>query len=278
MPADRARALRELHRGPDVLVLPNVWDPLGARMLAGLGFPAVATASASVAFSLGWDDGQRIRFETMLEVIRRIASAVTVPVTADLESGWALDAQEVAENVRRAMRVGAAGINLEDSVVEGRPLLPVAVQAERLRAVRRMAREDGVPLVVNARTDVFLRGGRPREDLVAETIERGVAYREAGADCFYPIGVGDVATLAPICDAVGLPLNVLASATTAPLGELRAAGIARVSFGPALLRVGLTAMRNAVESMRRTGTYEAFGEGVLTSDEVRAWVSRGGEE
>ncbi|MGH2569580.1 MAG: isocitrate lyase/PEP mutase family protein [bacterium] len=278
VPADRAQTLRDLHRGPDLLILPNVWDPLGARMLAALGFPAVATASASVAFSLGYDDGQRIRIETMLDVIRRIAAAVAVPVTADLESGWAVDAGEVAANVRRAMRAGAAGINLEDSVVEGGALLPIEQQCARLRAVVRMAREDGIPLVVNARTDVFLRGGRPRPDLVAEAIERGIAYREAGADCFYPIGAGDVPTLAPIRDAVQLPLNVLATASTAPLHDLRAAGVARVSFGPGLLRVAVTAMRSAVESMRRTGTYEAFTDGVLTSGEIREWVSPEREE
>ena len=124
----RARTLRDLHRGPELLILPNIWDPLGARMLAALGFPAVATASASVAFSLGYDDGQRIRFETMLDVIRRIAGAVTVPVTADLEAGWAVDADEVAANVRRAMLAGAVGINLEDSLVEGGPLLPIEQQ------------------------------------------------------------------------------------------------------------------------------------------------------
>jgi 2-methylisocitrate lyase-like PEP mutase family enzyme len=247
-------------------------------MLAALGFPAVATASASVAFSLGYDDGQRIRFDTMLDVIRRIAGAVMVPVTADLEAGWAVDADEVAANVRRAMLAGVVGINLEDSLVEGGPLLPIEQQCARLRAVVRAAREDGIPLVVNARTDVFLRGGRQHPDLVAEAIERGIAYREAGADCFYPIGEGSVAALAPIRDAVQLPLNVYASAATAPLDDLRAAGVVRVSFGPGLLRVAVTAMKDAVESMRRTGTYEAFTKGTLASGEIREWVARGGEE
>jgi len=272
--AARARTLRELHHGPDLLILPNVWDPLGARMLAALGFPAVATASASVAFSLGYDDGQRIRFGTMLDVVRRVAAAVPLPVTADLESGWAEAPDELAANVRAAIRAGAAGINLEDSLVEGEPLVPLRRQCERLAAVRAAADAEGVPLVVNARTDVFLRGGRPAAELLAEAIERGLAYRDAGADCFYPIGPGDLPTIAAVLDAVDLPLNVFASAVAAPLAELRAAGVARVSLGPALLRVGVTAMKRAIESLERTGAYEAFHEGVLTSDEIRAWVSR----
>jgi 2-methylisocitrate lyase-like PEP mutase family enzyme len=242
-------------------------------MLAGLGFPAVATASASVAFALGYDDGQRIRFGTMCEVIRRIAEAVPVPVTADLESGWAVEPPDVAANVREAMQAGAVGINFEDSLIEGEPVLPIERQCERIRAIRTRADEEGIPLVINARTDVFLHGGQPHPELVAEAIERGVAYREAGADCFYPVTVGDVETLRTIRDAVELSLNVYASATAAPFDELRAAGVTRLSVGPGLLRVSITAMKRAAESLRARGTYEAFHEGMVTGAEIREWIS-----
>jgi 2-methylisocitrate lyase-like PEP mutase family enzyme len=270
---DRAGTFLDLHHAPEILVLPNVWDPLGARLLEELGFPAVATASAAVAFSLGYDDGQRIRVSTMVEVVRRIAGAVSVPVTADLEAGYAVEPETVAANVREVLRAGAVGINLEDSVTEGGELHAIELQCARIRAVRAMAVEENVPLVINARTDVFLRKeGGPRAARVTEAIERGHAYVEAGADCFYPITVGDLPTLTEIRAAVGGPLNVLATVSAASAPELEAAGVARLSFGPGLIRASITAMKNAVESLRRTGSYESFTRGTLTSDEIRAWV------
>jgi 2-methylisocitrate lyase-like PEP mutase family enzyme len=114
--SEKARVFLALHRHPRLLVLPNVWDPLGARLMEGLGFPAVATASAAVAFSLGYDDGQKIAFDVMLDAISRVCASVDVPVTADVESGYARDLDDLADNIRRVIRAGAVGINLEDSI------------------------------------------------------------------------------------------------------------------------------------------------------------------
>lgn len=270
----KAERFLELHREPKLLVLPNIWDPLGARLLESLGYPAVATASAAVAFSLGYDDGERITFEAMLDAIRRIAASVNVPLTADIERGYAEDPQDVAANVRRVLDAGAVGINLEDSVEDG-SLRPVDLQCERLRAVREMAAQEGIPLVINARTDVFMGGMEgSQEDKVTETIARAKAYLEAGADCIYPITVGDLETLKRIRAETGAPLNVYASASTAPMRELEAAGINRLSLGPGFLKAGLTAMKRVAQGLLDYGSYDAFTENAMSSDDVRCYLSK----
>ena len=202
--AAKAQRFLALHHDPKLLVLPNIWDPLGARMLESVGYPAVATASAAVAFSQGYDDGEQIPFDLMLDVIRRIAERVEVPVTADVERGFAGSPEDVAENMKRVLQAGAVGINLEDSRSEGGELLAADAQADRLRAVREMADREQIPLVINARTDVFLRDTpTSRSEKIEEAITRGRRYLEAGADCLYPIGAGDLETVRTIHFARG---------------------------------------------------------------------------
>lgn len=272
--SEKAKRLLELHDGPELLILPNVWDPLGARVLAGLGFPAVATASAAVAFSLGYDDGERISFAVMREAVHRIAGAVDVPVSADLERGYATTPAGVAAHVREILEVGAVGVNLEDSLIEGGELRPVAAQCDILRAVRQAGEDFGVHLVINARTDVFLRqGGTPPPARVQEAISRACAYREAGADCIYPIGLSDLSALMQLREATGAPLNVFASDATPSIATLKAAGIARLSLGPGLLRACTTTLKRVADQLLAGGSYDIFTRDVLTSDDIRKFLS-----
>ncbi len=271
----KAEKFLALHHEPKLLVLPNIWDPLGARLLEGLGYPAVATASAAVAYSLGYDDGQKIKFDAMLDVIERIASSVAVPMTADIERGYAEHPQEIAENIRQVMHAGAVGINFEDSSFEGGPLQPIDFQCERIQAIRNMADKEGIPLVINARIDVFMRSAdiSPSEK-IAETISRGKAYLDAGADCLYPIGPGDVETLKRIREETEAPINVYASKLAASMKELAAIGISRLSLGPGLIRASLTTMRNVAQQLLDYGPYDSFSaEDIMTSDEIRKYIS-----
>ena len=271
----KAKKFLVLHHEPKLLVLPNIWDPLGARLLEGLGYPAVATASAAVAYSLGYDDGQKIKFDAMLDVIERIASSVAVPMTADIERGYAEHPQEIAENIRQVMHAGAVGINFEDSSFEGGPLQPIDFQCERIQAIRNMADKEGIPLVINARIDVFMRSAdiSPSEK-IAETISRGKAYLDAGADCLYPIGPGDVETLKRIREETEAPINVYASKLAASMKELAAIGISRLSLGPGLIRASLTTMRNVARELLDYGPYDSFSaEDIMTSDEIRKYIS-----
>ena len=270
----KAERLRELHHGEKILVLPNIWDPGGARMMQWLGYPAVATASASIAYSLGYDDCQQITLDAMLDVVGRVAAAVNVPVTADMEWGYAEQPKEVAENMRRLLRAGAVGINLEDSVREGERLFEIDFQCARIRAVREMARQEGVPLFINARTDVFwprVPGGD--EEKFEHAVRRAKAYLDAGADGFYPIILGDLATLRRLAATVRAPINVLAPTAHATLSELEVAGIARVSLGPALMWASLSTMRKIAVDLQNYGSFDPFTRDVITTDEIKRFVS-----
>ena len=271
----KAERLSALHHGGRILVLPNIWDPGGARMMEWLGYPAVATASASVAYSLGHDDGQQITLDAMVDVVGRVATAVEVPVTADMEWGYAEQPKDVAANMRRVLRAGAVGINLEDSVREGERMLDVKFQCDRIRAVREMARQEGIPLVINARTDVFWpRVAGTDAEKLEEAVRRAKAYLEAGADCIYPIVLGDLATLKRLHEAIRAPINVLAPTCRATLRELEDAGIARLSLGPALMWASLSVMRKIAVELQHYGSFDPFTRDMITTDEIRQYVSK----
>jgi 2-methylisocitrate lyase-like PEP mutase family enzyme len=208
-----------------MLVLPNAWDVASARVLAGVpGVRALATTSGGVARALGWEDGEGTPVEEMLRVVERMAAAVSIPVTADLEAGYG-DAPRTAAG---ALDAGAAGMNLEDS--QGGALLPVEEQAHIVRAVRAAA----PPIVLNARVDVFLKGSGD----VDEAVERGNAYLAAGADCVYPIAVRDPAAIRALVEGIDGPVNILVRADT-PLDWLERVGVARVTYGAGLAAAAL---------------------------------------
>jgi 2-methylisocitrate lyase-like PEP mutase family enzyme len=235
----RADEFRAMHHGPPLLVLPNAWDVASAKAFAGLpGCRAIATSSAAVARSLGWEDGEHTPVDEMLAVVERIAAAVDVPVTADLEAGYG----DPARTAARAFALGAAGMNLEDSHNETE--LPLERQVEIIHAVRAAAPE----LVLNARVDVFLFGSGE----VSEAVERGNAYLAAGADCVYPIDAPSE-TLAALAAGIDGPINVLVSPSDTSIEELARIGVARVTFGSGLARVALDeASRLAAAAIGRT--------------------------
>ncbi|MFE0625900.1 isocitrate lyase/phosphoenolpyruvate mutase family protein [Streptomyces sp. NPDC058864] len=225
-----ARRLRALHVPGDPLVLPNVWDAASARAVADAGFPVVATGSAAVAPALGYDDGECAPAEEMLAAVARIARAVPLPVTADMERGYGMGPAELAE---RLAATGAVGCNLEDT--DHRTGL-LADAGEQAAYIARLRAEDP-DLVINARTDCFLRGGATAERL-AEAAARARAYLEAGADCVYPIGALDEATVVAVVGAVdGRPVNVISRPDGPSPARLAELGVARISFGHQLHRL-----------------------------------------
>jgi 2-methylisocitrate lyase-like PEP mutase family enzyme len=222
--SEKADAFRQMHHD-GLLVLPNAWDVGSAQALAALpGCRALATSSGAVARSLGYEDHENIPRAEMLEVVRRIAAAVEVPVTADLEAGYG----DPAGTAVLALEAGAVGMNLEDSV--GRTLFPVEQQVGTIRAVR----EAAPALVLNARVDVFLLGGG-----VDEAVERGNAYLEAGADCVYPIFASARADIEGLVRGISGPVNVLISPKAPPVAELAALGVARATWGSGLASAAL---------------------------------------
>ncbi|MET8540676.1 isocitrate lyase/phosphoenolpyruvate mutase family protein [Kitasatospora sp. NPDC004799] len=253
---EKARLLRELHRPGEPLVLANAWDVPSARLVAAAGARAVATASASVSWSLGSADGGGADREQVLARTAQVVRAVDLPVTADLEAGYADTAAGVGETVAALLATGAVGVNLED---EGRP---PAEAAERIAAARAAADAAGVPLFVNARTDVFLRGIGAPEGRFDDAVHRLRAYVEAGADGVFVPGVADPETIAALVAAVPAPLNVLAGPGAPAVAALAELGVARISLGPGLAEVAYAAVRRAAEEVYGHGTFTALAEGL----------------
>jgi 2-methylisocitrate lyase-like PEP mutase family enzyme len=251
------------------LVLPNAWDAGSARLIEVAGASAIATTSAGVSWAHGRGDGQQLRREEMIQAIRYIVRAVSVPVTADIEGGYGSGStRDVAETVRAVIDAGAVGINLEDSPgTNGLVLLPPQVQAERIGAARDAARAVGGDLVINARTDVYLlQVGQPETRFDA-AVQRARMYRAAGADCVFVPGVIDADVIAALVRAVDAPLNIMAmpgAPSTAKLAEL---GVARVSVGPTIAQAALAATQRAARELLDRGTYGG-AEGILSVSEL----------
>lgn len=245
----RAAVLRDLHRPGAPLLLPNVWDGWSARLVAATGLPAVATSSAAIADSLGYCDGEAAPVGEMLDGIARIAAAVDLPVTADLERGYRMGPAELVE---RLVATGAVGCNLEDSDPRTGQLIDAERQAKFLSEVRSAGRRGGIDLVINARIDTYLAtwGGAPGARL-AETVRRARLYRAAGADCVFPILLSDEAAIAEFVVAVDAPANLLADRLTpARLAEL---GAARISFGPRLYRDSKAHLADLIRKLVQSG-------------------------
>jgi 2-methylisocitrate lyase-like PEP mutase family enzyme len=262
--AELARQFLELHRGSKILVLPNAWDVASARIFEDAGFPAIGTTSAGVAFSLGYPDGQKISRGEMLSVVRRIAEAVEVPVTADVEAGFGSTPEEVADTAREVIASGAVGMNLEDGVEEKPDLLAdVNRQKEIIGAVLEVAERAGVPFVLNARTDIFLYGIGPAETRLARAIERLNAYHAAGAPVLFAPGVKDKETIAQLARGLAGPLNILATVGTPPVAELQQLGVARVSVGSGPMRATLGFLGRMARQLREEGVFTMMTDGAL---------------
>jgi 2-methylisocitrate lyase-like PEP mutase family enzyme len=265
-----AAAFLALHSGPG-FVIPNAWDAGSARVLEYVGFPAVATTSAGIAWACGVPDGGRLDLDTMLEHVARIVTAVSVPVTADLEAGYGATPDHVGRTVARAAQLGAVGGNLEDQV--GGRLFEVDEAADRIAAARAAAPKG--TFVINARTDTYFsdRDG----DAFAETVERATRYVEAGADCVCVPGVDDEDAIRRLASEIPAPLNLVAGLSNvidAP--TLFSLGVTRISLGGSLARATLSALERAGRELLDTGTL-GFLDGAISYADLQRRFSEDGD-
>jgi 2-methylisocitrate lyase-like PEP mutase family enzyme len=244
--ADRARTFRELHRPGDPVVLPNAWDPPSARRLAATGAAALATTSVGVAEAIGYEDGERTPPAEMLAAVGRIAAAVELPVTADLEAGYGLSPDDLIGGLLEA---GAVGLNQEDTDHDTGGLADPDSNAERLAALKEAGRRAGVDVVLNARVDSYVRAapGADPAAVLEDAIARGRHYAEAGADCVYPIFARGRDAIRRLVAEVGAPVNVAAGPAGLGRSELAELGVARVTFGGGLATAAYEAAAAQVE-------------------------------
>lgn len=258
----------KLHHDGKLLILPNIWDPMGAILLEKLGYPAVATSSAAVAISQGYADGEKLPFDQLLEILRRIVSSVSVPVTADIESAYAgHDHELLKENIKKLIHTGIAGINFEDSFHSTPGLVPVKEQSEKIALIKKVAADEGADLFINARTDVYIKSGNlSEEQKLEEAVDRGKAYKDSGADALYPIILRDRQHAETLIKKVGLPLNLTYIPGIPDLVTLEKIGVARVSLASGFIKPAIAAMKTTAEKLLNYEEMDEVMKGWVSSD------------
>lgn len=266
-----------LHHAPTILILANAWDVASAKIFELEGFKAIGTTSAAISSTLGYADVQKMSLAENMQVVQRIVNHTALPVSADIEAGYATSIEGVVKAAQAVLNIGAVGLNLEDST--GDPTVPFfdkALQQDKIKAIREMAVAQGIHLVINARTDVIMFQDESPQSL-REAIERGNAYSEAGADCIFVPDVGnlDKKTIPILVKEIDAPINIIAGATTPSIPELQEMGVARVSVGPRPMRAVLTQLRKIAKELMTTGKYTLMAESSITYSDVNQWFTRG---
>lgn len=272
--AQRAEAFRVAHRRGAPLLLPNAWDGASARILVGAGFDMIATTSAGVAWALGHADGETAPWSEVLAATARIVRAARCQaVTADIEGGYATTPDSLTARVAEAIRTGIVGVNLEDGT-PGDPtrLLPLDEAVARLRAARAAATAENVPIVINARIDLFLASRGRDLSRFDEAVTRARAYRAAGADCLYPIGLSAPEAIARFVAAVDAPVNIMAQAGGQPLHELGKLGVARVSTASAIAVAALEATDRIAQKLHAAARFDTLST-LLTHRDIQKFFT-----
>jgi 2-methylisocitrate lyase-like PEP mutase family enzyme len=268
---DKAEALRALHVRGRPLVLLNAWDAASAAVIARAGARAIATTSAGAANNLGYADGQHVTRSQMLATVAPIASAVDLPVTADMEAGYGDTPEDAAATTLGVLEAGAVGLNLEDTCDEGtEPLLSIERFVAKIAAVKAVAAETGVPIVLNARTDIFIGAVGDPGTRLDRAVERGRAYLEAGADCVFVPAVADPGVIAALVEGIGGPVSVLAGPGSPTIAELAVLGVARISVGSGAHRAALALARRIANEAYGAGTLETMVAEQIPFGEVQA--------
>src|SRR4051794_3799996 len=267
---ERAAEFKRLHEGPGAFVMPNPWDAGTARILTGIGFPALATTSGGLAYALGRRDGEgAVSREEALEHSALITGATHLPVNGDLENGFGHDPESVAETIRGAAAAGLVGCSIEDSTsAPGEPIYSFAHAVERIAAGAEAAASLPFPFTLTARAENYLHG---RSDL-DDTIARLQAFEKAGADVLYAPGLRDIEDIRTVCGAVSKPVNVLALAGAPSVELLSAAGVRRVSLGSGFFNTAMGAFLRAAKDVREHGTFGCL-DGAATSRDLRPFIA-----
>ncbi len=262
----KSELFHKLHHACLPLILPNIWEPIGALMLEDIGFPAVATSSSAIALTHGFHDGENISFREHLHRLRHIACAVSIPVTADIEKGYANSDTQLEENVEALIEAGIIGINIEDTHSVTNQLLPVSIQTHRINLIKQTAKKRGIALFVNARIDAYVHGDNlSHEEKLQETLIRGAEYKQAGADCIFPILLNDTEHISTIASEIDIPLNIMVFPGVPEIKELKNLGVARISAGGSFLKIAMQAMKDAAVKLKNEKGMEDLLKTEITS-------------
>ena len=269
-----AEDFRKLHRAPPILLLPNSWDPMSARIFEAAGFPAAATTSGGLAWALGYQDGEKAPWPEVVAATHRIAEAIRVPLTADIETGYGATPDALARSVTEIIGAGAVGVNLEDGTPNPQePVRTIDDAAARIRAARAAASAAGVPVVINARVDLYLKHVGDEATRFTETVRRAEAYLAAGADCIFVFAVADIDLSKKLTAAIKAPVNVVGRAGGPGLKALEAAGVARVSIASGASMVVMSTIQRIAEELHQKGEFDIL-KASITRVEAQKLFSR----
>lgn len=269
-----AENFRKLHRAPPILLLPNAWDPMSARIFEAAGFPAVATTSGGLAWALGYQDGEKTPWPEVVAATRRIAEAVRVPLTADIETGYGETPDQVARSIAEIIGAGAVGVNLEDGTPNPQqPVRAIEDAAARIHAARKAADAAGVPIVINARVDLYLKHVGDEASRFSETLRRAEAYLAAGADCIFVFGHIELDVIGRLAVAIKAPVNVVGRAGMPGLKTLEAAGIARVSIASGATLPVMSLIARIADDLRHKGEFDVL-KASMTRPEAQKLFAR----
>ena len=272
----KAKQFHEMHHSGKMLVFPNVWDSLGASLLETLDYPAIATASASIAYTKGYNDGENLPFDQLLKLLTSIVNTVSIPVTADIESGYANNDNQLQDNIKQLIATGIVGINIEDTNKETNELYAIDYQCKRIQIIKNVSANMGVSLFINTRTDVYIHGEvfNTPELKLEETLKRGQAYKNAGADCFFPIAIRKEEDIKKVVDQLNMPINILTLPGVPELHILKEIGVARVSLGPAFLKIAIKSMKEMALKLKSLEGLSEITGNEITSDYLKDLASK----
>lgn len=270
---DKAKAFLQLHHDPEILILLNSWDPGSSMLIEASGYKAIGTTSMGISAALGYPDCQTIPFNEMVEAITRIVNKVSLPVTADVEGGYGKNLYEIIECMKRLIETGVVGINIEDSYQLSPKLVETDEFCERISAIRSLSEELGFHLVINTRTDVFLASVGQPENRLKHSIERGLKYIEAGADCIFVPGVCEKDSITTLVKEIAVPVNILTNPTNFTVlpptpKELEDLGVARVSVGSSLLKATLALTKKVADDLLKNDSYDVLSEALTPIPET----------
>ena len=271
---DKEEYFHQMHRNGGLLLLPNIWVPLGAALLKDVGYAAVATSSSAMALSNGYRDGEKLPFPDLLKILKRITETVDIPVSADIERAYATNDNQLEEHIKQLIDTGIVGINYEDSQHDEPGMIPVEKQLRSIAAIRKAADEAGSKLFINARIDVYIKDGNlSAVEKLAEALRRGKAYKEAGADGLYPILLKDKRHIETLVKEVGLPLNLTLVPGIPDMAALKSIGVARVSLASGFLRHAVFSKKDLAEQLLKGEGWNEATRDVMPSDYLNGLIA-----
>ena len=267
---EKAEDFRALHNRKKILILPNAWDVPSARVFENEGFPAVATSSAGLMVSLGYPDGEVMTREEFVIAVGRIAKVLSIPLSVDIVAGFGKTTKDVSTTVKAILKVGGVGINIEDFAHATKTLFPIERQVMNVKQIKGLGERVGIPFVINARTDALRFGVGDDEAKFQEALRRGIAYRDAGADCVYPMGLSEAGSIRRFVKALDFPINVMVRKGLPAVNELENLGVARLSFGPSASYAAMGLLKRASKEVLEEGTYQSLVDGAIGFDELNS--------